>query len=134
MSNSHRKTKLMNHKLQNMQPESCNRPAQQGAGHQCSSNPARCSNYQGTRSVVSTIPAHWTGSRGSNTTTGSNLQNKLLVCKKSSLIATFNVRTLNSANQLPELVASAMKLNINVICIQEHRFFHDDVSIKHQDV
>ena len=117
-----------------MQPESCNRPAQQGAGHQCSSNPARCSNYQGTRSVVSTIPAHCTGSRGSNTTTGSNLQNKLLVCKKSSLIATFNVRTLNSANQLPELVASAMKLNINVICIQEHRFFHDDVNIKHQDV
>ena len=59
---------------------------------------------------------------------------KLLECKKSTFISTFNVRTLNTINQLPELVSSAIELNINVICIQEHRFFHSDIKLKHHDV
>ena len=36
------------------------------------------------------------------------------MCKKSMLLSTFNVRTLNTINQLPELVSSAIELNINV--------------------
>ena len=46
---------------------------------------------------------------------------KLLKCKRTIQIATFNVRTLNRIRQLPELTASAIDHNIDVICIQEHR-------------
>ena len=34
---------------------------------------------------------------------------------------TFDVRTLNSINQLSELVTYAINHNIDIICIQEHR-------------
>ena len=35
---------------------------------------------------------------------------------------TFIVRTLNRMGQLPELTASAIDHNIDIICIQEHRY------------
>ena len=41
-------------------------------------------------------------------------------------IATFNVRTLNRIGQLPELTASAVEHNIDIICIQEHRYTHSE--------
>ena len=34
---------------------------------------------------------------------------------------------------MPEHVLSAIELNINVICIQKHRYFHSDVELKHHD-
>ena len=37
-------------------------------------------------------------------------------------LVTFNVRTLNRIGQLPELTASAIDHNIDIICIQEHRY------------
>ena len=37
-------------------------------------------------------------------------QSKLLKCKQTLQIATFNVRTLNRIGQLPELIASAEEL------------------------
>ena len=40
--------------------------------------------------------------------------------------ATFNVRTLNRIGQLPELIASAEEHNIEIICIQEHRYTHTE--------
>ena len=46
---------------------------------------------------------------------------KLLKCKQTLQIATFNVRTLNRIGQLPELIASAVEHKIDIICIQEHR-------------
>ena len=49
------------------------------------------------------------------------LKQKLLKCKRTMQIATFNVRTLNRIGQLPKLRASAMNRNIDIICIQEHR-------------
>ena len=55
-------------------------------------------------------------------------------CKKPTLISTFNVRTLNTPNQLPELVSSAIQLKADVICVQEHRFFHSDVKLKYHDI
>ena len=58
----------------------------------------------------------------------------LLKCKRIKTISTFNVRTLNTINQLPELVSSAISLNIDIICIQEHRFYHADVDLKYHDV
>ena len=52
------------------------------------------------------------------------LKLKLLKCKQTIQIATFNVRTLNRIGQLPELSASAVQHRIDIICIQEHRYTH----------
>ena len=51
---------------------------------------------------------------------------KLLKCKQTLQIATFNVRTLNRIVQLPELIASAGEHKIDIICIQEHRCSHTE--------
>ena len=45
---------------------------------------------------------------------------------------TFNVRTLNRIRKLPELTASAIDHNIDIICIQEHWYSHGD-DIKYHD-
>jgi len=55
-------------------------------------------------------------------------------CKKRTLISTFNVCILNTLKQLPELVFSAIKLNIEVICVKEHRFNHPDIKLKYHDI
>ena len=47
-------------------------------------------------------------------------------------IATLNVRTLDRIGQLPELTASAVEHNIDIICIQEHRYTHSK-DIKYRD-
>ena len=52
------------------------------------------------------------------------LKQKLLKCKQTIQIATFNVRTLNRIGPLPELTASAVEYKIDIICIQEHRYTH----------
>ena len=46
-------------------------------------------------------------------------------------IATIKVRTLNRNGQLPELTASAIDYNIDIVCIQEHRYLHSE-DIKYQ--
>ena len=51
---------------------------------------------------------------------------KLLKCKQTLQIATFNVRTLSRISQLPELIASAVDHKIDIICIQEHRYTHTE--------
>ena len=57
---------------------------------------------------------------------------KLLKCKQTLQIATFNVRTLNRIEQLPELIASAIEHKIDIICIQEHRCMHTE-DIKYRE-
>ena len=42
-------------------------------------------------------------------------QSKLLKCKQTLKIATFNVRTLNRIGQLPELIASAEEHKIDIM-------------------
>ena len=59
-------------------------------------------------------------------------QQKLLKCKQTIQIATFDVRTLNRIGQLPELNASAVEHKIDIICIQEHRYTHNK-DIKYPD-
>ena len=54
------------------------------------------------------------------------LKQKLLKCKQTIQIATFNVRTLNRIGQLPELTASAVEHKIDIICIQEHGYTHTE--------
>ena len=51
---------------------------------------------------------------------------KLLKCKQTLQIATFNVRTLHRIGQLPELIASAVEHKIDIICIQEHTYTHTE--------
>ena len=54
---------------------------------------------------------------------------KLLKCKDTIQITTFNVRTLNIIGQLPGLTASTIDHNISIICLQEHTYTHcDDVT------
>ena len=53
-------------------------------------------------------------------------QEKLLKCKQTIQIATFNVRTLNRIGQLPELTALAVEHKIDIIWIQEHRYTHTE--------
>ena len=60
------------------------------------------------------------------------LKQKLLKCKRTRQIATFNVRTLNRIDQLLELTASAIDHNIDMICIQEHRYINSE-DIKYHD-
>ena len=56
---------------------------------------------------------------------------KLVKCKRTIQRVTFNVRTLNRIGQLTELTTSAID-NIDIICIQEHRFTHSK-DIKYRD-
>ena len=60
------------------------------------------------------------------------LKQKLLKCKRTIQIAIFNVRILNRIGQLPELSASAIYYNIDIICIEEHRYTHRE-DIKYHD-
>ena len=47
-------------------------------------------------------------------------------------IVTFNVRTLNRIGQLPELTASAKDHDIDLICIRDHKYTHNE-DIKYHD-
>ena len=57
---------------------------------------------------------------------------KLFECKSTIQIAIFNVRTLNRIGQQPELTTSVIDHNIDIICIQEHRYIHRE-DIKYHD-
>ena len=52
------------------------------------------------------------------------LKQKLLKCKSTIQIATFNVWTLNRIGQLPGLTVSAIDHHIDIIYVQEHWYFH----------
>ena len=53
----------------------------------------------------------------------------LFRCKSIS-IATLNIRTLNTIDQLPKFTASAAKYNTDFICKQEHRYHHSELDLK----
>ena len=50
----------------------------------------------------------------------------LIKCKS----MTFNIRTLNRTGELLELTASMSEHNIDIVCVQEHRYHHSQVEIK----
>ena len=60
------------------------------------------------------------------------VKQNLLKCTRTIQIATFNVRTLNRLRQLSEMTASAIDHNIDIICMQEHRYTHNE-DIKYHD-
>ena len=59
-------------------------------------------------------------------------QQKLLKCKQTIQIVKFNVRILNRIGQIPELTTLAIEHNIDIICIQKHRYTHSE-DIKYHD-
>ena len=58
---------------------------------------------------------------------------KLLKCKSTIQIATFNVRSLNRIGQQLELTASVVVHDIDIVCMQEHRYYHSEVYVKYHD-
>ena len=44
-----------------------------------------------------------------------------------------NVRTLNRIGQLPELIVSEAGHDIDILCVQEHKYHHSEVEIKYYD-
>ena len=60
------------------------------------------------------------------------IKQKLQKCKHTIQIATFNIRTINRIGQLPKLTASAIGHNIDIICIQEHKYTYSE-DIKYHD-
>ena len=60
---------------------------------------------------------------------------KLLSCRNRILISTFNTRTLlHPPSRLNELVLNAKAQKIDVISIQEHRFFHPDTKLEYHHI
>ena len=100
-----------------------------------SSRIARLAVNQGARPVV---PAQAAVDEKSTTEPDKKTKNKmntnLLKCKRTTNISPFNVRTLNSNSQISELVSSAIINNIGVICIQEHRYYHEELNLKYHEV
>ena len=59
---------------------------------------------------------------------------KLLNGKNVVYTATFNINTLNTVKLLPELIASAAEYYINIICTQEHIYYHYELEIKYHHI
>ena len=65
--------------------------------------------------------------------TGSS-QVKLLRCKETKKVSTFNVNTLSGEKKKGELIAISEKFKVDVTSIQEHRIYHPDEKIQHHDM
>ena len=62
------------------------------------------------------------------------LSRKHLNCKTNTNFSTFNARTLVPLGRLDELVANAIDQSIDIIAIQEHRFYHPDEGRKYHTI
>ena len=58
----------------------------------------------------------------------------MLKCTSKSIVSTFNVRTLGPAGRLEELVECSKLQSVDIISIQEHRFFHPSDLIQYRSV
>ena len=61
------------------------------------------------------------------------LKHKLLRCKCIANIAILNAGTLNKIGKLLKLTASATHHYIDIVCIQEHRYYYSELEIKYND-
>ena len=90
---------------------------------------ARRVGYQGAR-----LPVGRQAGAEKSTTGKINSKDRILQCKQTTLFSTLNCRTLNPIKNKGELTALAHKYHIDIICIQEHRIYHDKVDIKFHDM
>ena len=58
--------------------------------------------------------------------------NRILKCTHTSIFSTFNVRTLAPKGRFEELVECSSRLGIDVIAIQEHRFYHPEANLEYR--
>ena len=59
---------------------------------------------------------------------------KLFRGKNVTSISTFNVRTLHTECKSAELVSSAIDNEVDIICIQEHRYFHKEINLNYTNL
>ena len=59
---------------------------------------------------------------------------RLLKCKRTINLSTFNIRILQSIKQISELIGIAVTYHIDVINVQEHRFYHEDIDLEYQEM
>ena len=101
-----------------------------------SSRIARRAVKQGTRpSMTSQVAVEKSATEIKGTTSSKLSSSKatLLKRKKDVRIATFNVQTLQNEGKIPEVIASAKATRQDVICLQEHRYIHEeDLTMKEQ--
>ena len=64
----------------------------------------------------------------------STVRNKHLSCKTNTILRTFNARTLIHLGRLEELGANAICHSIDVMAIQEHRFYHPNNVLKYHTI
>ena len=98
-----------------------------------SSRIARCAVKQGARPAMTSQVAVEKLATEIKTTTSSKLSSSkatLLKGKKDVRIATFNIQTLRKEGKIPEVIASAEATQQDVICLQEHRYIHEDLTTK----
>ena len=62
------------------------------------------------------------------------IRKKHLSCKNATNFSTFNARTLVPPGRLDELVANATSHSIDIIAIQEHRFYHPNDAHKYHTI
>ena len=63
------------------------------------------------------------------------LQHKpLFKAKKEVNISTFNTRTLQTHQNFNELPAVAEAYDQSIVCVQEHRFYHEDIVLQNHDM
>ena len=53
---------------------------------------------------------------------------KFLKYKSTIHILTFNFRTFNRIDTLQELTTTVLEYNINIVCVQEHRYHHSELN------
>ena len=58
-----------------------------------------------------------------------NLLRSKIIGNTSSL----NVRTLNTINQLHKHTSSAVEHNIDIICVQDHKYCHSELDLKYHE-
>ena len=56
---------------------------------------------------------------------------QLFKCRKYTILGTLNTRTLQPKGRLEELAHCAKSTNTDILAIQEHRFYHSDVSLQY---
>ena len=59
---------------------------------------------------------------------------QLLKCKRTINLSTFNVCTLQSIKQMAELFIIVVTYHIDIINVQEHRFYHEDIDLKYHEL
>ena len=58
---------------------------------------------------------------------------KLMKGKRYVSVSTINVQTLQKSYKIPELINSAIVSKHDIVCVQEHRYYHPEVEIKEHD-